>query len=390
VKFRQYLKDNNLSADHFITKNAWDGLEMNLIQILQLSLENKSENIFLHNSQVNENFFKLLRSYTGMQSMIVNVTMKGFIYRVHRIELEEFIMTDMSKKLFFPTLHSRSKKVQKTKENLSRIEIERIVQDAMEFGNDQCKIVGMENVNYDLAGFLKPVATTIIESVGSETSSDGLPKDYMDIESFSSDEDYQENEFHLQNMVLSNRASGMIHNFQVCFLALSENVADGSFLDVLIDGQPAKIRKQRLCWLLQDLTKLSSDVTHRYIPSYSFNLRELQSNSQAILWKTSEICRGDVICFSDNNLHLGVVVGFRKSSNVPKAMRVVFNDFIDIEKDKNMEIFLDPLYKITDTMLKIEIPSEKFYSSTFYVSHCQNVNVDLMQAKDLIESLSMI
>lgn len=94
--WRQWLHNNNISTKHFMTKNSWEGLEINLILLLQFSLENKSENIYFHNSQVNESFFRLLRSYTGMENMVVNVSMKGFISRVHKIELEEFLMSDLS------------------------------------------------------------------------------------------------------------------------------------------------------------------------------------------------------------------------------------------------------------------------------------------------------
>lgn len=188
--WRQWLHNNKISVKHFMTQNSWEGLELNLILLLKLSLENNAENIFFLNSQVNESFFRLVRTYTGIENMVANCTMKGFVTRVHRIQLKEILMSELSKdgNLKFPKLLAREKRLQKTKENLSRPEIENIVQDAMNFARNQAAEIGMVVEEINLGLFLKPVSKeslTNIEDIDSESDSEdflGAAEDELNLE----------------------------------------------------------------------------------------------------------------------------------------------------------------------------------------------------------------
>lgn len=143
--------------DHFLTLNSWEGLELNLILLLKLALDDKAENIYFFNSQINEAFFRLLRSYTGMESMVVNCSMKGFISRVHRIQLEEIIMKELEDQLKFPKLLSREKRPPKSKGHLTRHQIEEIIENGLTFASNQAKEIGMTVPVIQLATFLKTV-----------------------------------------------------------------------------------------------------------------------------------------------------------------------------------------------------------------------------------------
>lgn len=155
--WRQWIYNKKISVDHFITLNSWEGLELNLILLLRLARDNKAENIYFFNSQINEAFFRLLRSYTGMESMIVNCSMKGFISRVHRIQLEEIIMKGLEEQFKFPKLLSREKHRPKSKENLTRNQIEGIIENALTFASNQAKEIGMDVPVLQLKSFLKSV-----------------------------------------------------------------------------------------------------------------------------------------------------------------------------------------------------------------------------------------
>lgn len=125
--------------------------------MLKLALDDKAENIYFFNSQINEAFFRLLRSYTGMDSMIVNCSMKGFISRVHRIQLEEIIMKELEQQFKFPKLLSREKHLPKSKGNLTRNQIEGIIDDALTYASNQAKEIGMTVPEIHLTNFLKSV-----------------------------------------------------------------------------------------------------------------------------------------------------------------------------------------------------------------------------------------
>lgn len=167
--WRQWLHNNKISVDHFLTLNTWEGLELNLILLLRLALDNKAENIFFFNSQQNEAFFRLLRSYTGMESMVVNCSMKGFISRVHRIQLEEIIMKELESQFIFPKLVSRKKHhPMQPKTNLSRTQIESIIDDALAYASNQAREIGMTVEQINLAAFLRSVRVDNVEEENSD------------------------------------------------------------------------------------------------------------------------------------------------------------------------------------------------------------------------------
>lgn len=76
--WRQWLYENQIPLKHFTSQNAWEGLEMLIVLLIKLSLENNAKNISILSSQDVEAFFRKLRSYTGIESTVVNVSMKSF------------------------------------------------------------------------------------------------------------------------------------------------------------------------------------------------------------------------------------------------------------------------------------------------------------------------
>lgn len=230
--WRQWLHNSKISVNHFITQNSWEGLELNLILLIKLALENNAENIYFFNSQENESFFRLLRSYTGMESMVVNCSMKGFISRVHKLQLEELLMQELGndKKLLFPKLLSREKHISKSKANLSREQIEEICQSAINMANNESSQIGMTVSAIQLENFLKK-ADNFLEINPNEDEND--PEDEIQEDFLNSandvineqnlnelttdeqlvDENYTEEEAvtTFQNITLTNLASGIFY-----------------------------------------------------------------------------------------------------------------------------------------------------------------------------------
>jgi len=78
-------KGESTRDSHFVTQNIFDGMEINLITLLSLILNSNERNIHQMSSQVCENFFRLLRSFTTIESTVVNFTLKGIISRMRKI-----------------------------------------------------------------------------------------------------------------------------------------------------------------------------------------------------------------------------------------------------------------------------------------------------------------
>jgi hypothetical protein len=75
---------------------------MNLVMLLKLAQESKASNIDEMNSQVCESFFRRLRSYTGVESTIVNCTLKSFTTRFNKMQFEEKVVSEISDEIEFP------------------------------------------------------------------------------------------------------------------------------------------------------------------------------------------------------------------------------------------------------------------------------------------------
>lgn len=226
--WRQWLHDSKISIQHFMTQNSWDGLELNLILLLKLALENKAENIYLFNSQNNEAFFRLLRSYTGMESMVVNCSMKSFISRVHKLQIEEQLMheLDCDGEIKFPKLLNREKHVPKAKANLSRVQIEDICQSAINMASNEAHQIGMVVGELKIDLFLKKLTITTENNADNENDTDNdMREDFLNsandfyneanIDEMTTDEQFFDGNFReeeelitFQNMTLTSIASG--------------------------------------------------------------------------------------------------------------------------------------------------------------------------------------
>lgn len=180
--WRQFLFDQKISAKHFITQNSWEGLELNLLLLLNLVSTDNSENIHLLNSQVCEKFFRSLRSFTGVESTVVNCTIKSFISRVHKMQLEEILMTDLSATglVKFPKMLSRDSMVIKPKAGVTRAQVDGIISEAMLSAQKDAAELGMNCSEIHLDLFLKK---TNIQHELTQIDEENPLNDYLGAES---------------------------------------------------------------------------------------------------------------------------------------------------------------------------------------------------------------
>jgi hypothetical protein len=174
--WRQWLYDNKLSAKaHFITTNSWEGLEINLVWLLKMIKNSTADKIFEHSSQNCEKTFRKIRSYTGVESTVVNCTMKGFISRIHKIDLCEKIMSDLEDELEFPS-SSKKRKTFSNEKTLPSNGLMLIIGNAISEAIRKASLLGMRCDKIELYRFLKPMKEdeTVSEDNDDEIHAEGM------------------------------------------------------------------------------------------------------------------------------------------------------------------------------------------------------------------------
>lgn len=156
------------------------------------------------------------------------------------------------------------------------------------------------------------------------------------------------------------------------------------FLKVFIDGEESTLRKQKLCWLLQnESVRISSDITRRFIPKRSIVSLSQMQESTVTVDKLQSVTRGDfIVIFNDKCLFAGQILNFQKSRETSKVKRKVLNDLLDLTKDEEIHFSLDPLYTIDSRTFKSDL-IEKFmyFPQNSYICHLLNGIEDLKNVR---------
>lgn len=151
----QFLINEGISFKHFITNNAFECLELNLILLIKLLKANMLHYIHILSSQNNESFFRCVRSYTGIESMAVNASMNSFISKTQRIQVEEKLMSDLKENISFSKIISREKKQKIKIETLLDVEIKEAIELGLKQAQDECSKLGMNCRKIDVRSILK-------------------------------------------------------------------------------------------------------------------------------------------------------------------------------------------------------------------------------------------
>lgn len=156
--WRQWISDQAFASIHFTSINSWHGLEINLIFLIKLALECVAQDFSELSSQKCESYFRTIRSFTGCESTIINVSMKSLINRIHYIDFCEYAMNKLKSNMFFPKQEKRSIHQQKHIEILSAEEIIETVHHAKEMAKTKAQSLNMSCNGVKLESFLKPVS----------------------------------------------------------------------------------------------------------------------------------------------------------------------------------------------------------------------------------------
>lgn len=338
VRFwKQFLAKRNYSNDFFITQNAWECLEIDLVLLVSLALKSKAENITELCSQKCEQFFRHLRSMTGMESTIVNVTMKSFTSRAYKIAFEESVMKKMHNEIVFPKLIQREKIETKSKEFISKEEIYKISINAKNDAILKLEGLGIECKDLDLTAFLKSPKTTI-----SLNNADSIKdNDYLQME----------NEAIFQGDLQTDGMDDLTHEIEV--------------------GNQEKIKYLKI--IQNNVAKVSSDITHR------FKTKRLKSSNlekkQKISYTDTTITKGEKIIMKvDKEFIFGTVLAFRYLHETTKSKMTYYGDSVDRldSSFKNIGILLEPAYVIKKNQLELKNFFHDFIKIQNYTLHIKN------------------
>lgn len=202
----QWINEEKRPKTECITQNSFEGLEINIVLVIKLLLEDKLDAIHRMSSQTNENFFRTLRSYTGVEHLDVNCSMKGFLTRVQRMQSEEILMNDLQEKYYFPTLSKRAFKNKRSPTKIEENDIEKYIKIGINKASSLCRSLGMNCKDFDLATIVSKVESW--ESIDIESDeedfldslNDGLNQD-------SEDEDDSYEIMQHKNLELNSRKS---------------------------------------------------------------------------------------------------------------------------------------------------------------------------------------
>jgi hypothetical protein len=365
--WRNWLHENKLSIkDHFMSMQVWESLEINLVFMLSLVADKKANYIHGITSQVNEHFFRKIRSMTGMCYTNLNCTMKSFMHRLLLVEFEENSLHRLKSDFISSILVERQKNAElfKESEDISFEDLEKITLDAFGQAQRDCALVGMSCEKISLDRFLKPVKVSkfpLSEEYkkkykhGNYQYQEPMQLDTVELENESDQEDTDcENFDETQKLAIKEEntesdeeAQNDFHkNFSMIDkFEFSSETSNDSYLK-LRDGRP--FAKKTLLWLLQNKTfKLNNDIRDRFIPRKVMTLRNLPEEGETF-WKSRTITKGDyILTRNGQNIFYGLVLQFKRLNQQSQKAAAFNHDYCDSSNFKNIGVTLSPIFKIT-------------------------------------------
>lgn len=395
--WRQWLLENNLPVKgHFITQNAWDGIEMNFTLLINLVCQGKAANFGELNSQLLEEFFRTFRSFTPVESTVINVGMKEFASRNSKINHADTLKKKLqAQNILFPT---KNKSTKIREEALNESEIALIIKRAFELVNEKCNQLNMLTENeLDVKKFLKSPKNNFRGGVVANTMEVDIEQEEFDENETSSESSCTDSETNEECEIIeiSDDEEILTENEQIMLFKdfeLTGMTSNDSFLTVKQHNSLKVIRKsQFIHMLINDKDIVSSDVRFRYIPKKNMEFKDKSSDIIAPLSQKDEISKGDYILMkadSDSSLSywFGQVLNFEVANKTTKKAKVYYGHASPVQ-NQSIKLLLHPLYEITSDFIKTPSKIIKYHKISDYVCHVEeNSNFSSRNVKNYIKN----
>lgn len=172
--WRQHLADNKIKREHFITQTSFEGLEMNLVLLVKLIEIGKIHLLWEISTQNNENFFRTIRSFSPMESMMATCSLKGFMSKVHRIQIEKKLIKEIEEKFDW----KKNESSENPQNEIYSIEdIDNEIKKAIQKAQCEAKSLRIQSNSFDLNKFISKVDFEI-----TLTENDTFNDDFLDID----------------------------------------------------------------------------------------------------------------------------------------------------------------------------------------------------------------
>lgn len=372
--WKAWLLENDISVKHFITTNSFECIEMNYVFFLKLVLSNNAKNMPFLNSQVVEGFFRKLRSFTGVEDLVVGTSMKGVLTRIQKIQIEEKLSHELQEKYEFPRTTKKFTGNDPLNETLTNEELIGILNMAREFAKTQADKLGMKPKEVVLSRLISKVQNNYdfcVDDIEIESRLDILNvcEEQINLNNIDNEKEYDDDVVDSSDLILQN-----IH-FK------GGETSTKSTLFANYKGKQIIISKNRLCCLLQNnRIKVSGDVNRRFIKKRDLLFRKPSEN--LLFWDEVYVGRGDyVIVHQDSKVIMGRIINLQYPNNKNKGDRIFRGDFVEINSSaaSKLHILLSPSYYIDREGHITELKNLKFYKVENYICHTNGQEEHLNQ-----------
>jgi len=378
------LIKNKIPMKHFISSNSYECLELNYVFLIKLIISNKGDSIHFLNSQIVEGFFRKLRSYSGVEDLVVGSSMKGVLTRIQKIQIEEKLVYDMNHKYDFPKQQKKNVQRSDFHSTITNEEVIETLKLAVSFAERRANLLGIEVEPIDMKLLTKAENTqeSFVCDLRNNIEMDFLTKDYLVIEND------RLNELNIDNdQDIDTEASQLLNDITIQGIHFEKNRSTtNSQLTGIYNGKQIMITKNRLCCLLQNnRIKVSGDITRRFITKRDILIRPAQEKE--MIWKEEKIGRGDhIIIHESDMLIIGRVINMQYSKEKGKKNRKYPGDFVSVEssKAKGLNVLLDPSYYFDNENI-VELHEKEFYSVSNYV--CHTIGPEHFSTSEYVEQL---
>jgi len=387
--WKSWLLNNNISVKHFISSNSYECLEVNYVFLLKLIKLNKSEHIHYLNSQIVEGFFRKLRSFCGVEDLVVSSSIKGVLTRIQKIQTEEKIVSDLKYKYSFPK-YDHQKVCLNEERIMSNGEIAQTISHALNFANNQARLMGIDTSRINMCDLVKEVKegrnqAKINHQDFREDDDDEAEVDHVDfLDSLNDTVNLENVDQDIEDLTIQNPEF-----IEVQKLIFDKNESSkNSQMHAIYNGKNLMVSKNRLCSLLQNnKIRISSDIRRRFITKKDIEVSQNTENGS--FWKEESVMRGDnVIMYHKDEVFMGNVFNMQYWDNIPKSRRKFGKFSVDLKSSKTngLKVMLDPMYYVSPELAVIEQNAKPFIDIKNYVCHASyGKNLISIDEKDILQ-----
>lgn len=396
--WKSWLINNKISTKHFISTNSYECAEVNFLFLIKMVQLRKSEHIHYLNSQINEGFFRKLRSFCGVEDLVVSSSIKGVLTRIQKIQTEERISSDLMYKYSFQKLESKKNSIIECA-NMSIGEIAQTISEAINFANFKAISLGMDVSSVDMRKLVIEVKetrkTTQKKLTQNEEDEDNEEENYDDNSEDENVEDLLDSVNDMVNIEnidqdiedSSFKGSEVIEVQNILFT--NEN-STKSTIQGIYKGNNITMSKNRLCSLLQNnKIKISSDIRRRFINKKDVNITKTAEN--ASFWREKAIVRGDTIVIHfQNEVFMGNVLNMQYCDRKSKKSRKFGKFLINFEDNKlnGLKVLLDPLYYVSPDLEVLERKTKLYIDVKNYLCHAIYGKCSIsLDEKDVLQNI---